>query len=109
MASVIKRSADDIDLDLSGVEKMTWIPSPAVKAEPRALQQQDETPLVVQESEIRRDERQGRFFNLVTIKATSTLTSTVTESVNVGTIAIQISPGEFHCPSGSLGDYVKAC
>jgi len=105
---VIKRSADNIGLDLRDFNRATWIPSRSLDADPRKLDDEEES--IHDESVEKEDEDVGkaRFFRpLITLKGTSTTTTTSTITSTVGTVGVTGATSE--CPSGSISDYLSKC
>jgi len=105
---IVKRDARKMNnFNLARYGTFKWIPSPVQEEEEDAVEV--EAP-VVEKRSVPSDDDAGdraRFFNLITVVATTTSTSTITTTTTFGTVAITGTSSQ--CPSGSITDYLSAC
>ena len=104
---VIKRSVDELDIDVSKYGVAAWIPSKPEKVDKRSIELDDEEESIGVAQDNFIQERQGRFLNYVTIRGTETKTTTSTVTTTIGTVGI--TGGTSECASGSITDYIKKC
>ena len=102
---VVVRSANDLALNLHDVRIGKWIPSPTL-AEEKQLQEEVEEA-IADDREVIIGNRQGRFYNYITVLATSTSTTTSTSTSTIGTVGITGTKSA--CAGTSITEYFSTC
>ena len=103
---VVVRSANDLSLNLHDVRIGKWIPSPTL-AEEKQLQDEEVEETIADDREVIIGNRQGRFYNYITVLATSTSTTTSTSTSTIGTVGITGTKSA--CAGTSITEYFSTC
>ena len=102
---VVVRSANDLSLNLHDVRIGKWIPSPTLAEEKQLQEEVEET--IADDREVIIGNRQGRFYNYITVLATSTSTTTSTSTSTIGTVGITGTKSA--CAGTSITEYFSTC
>jgi len=103
---VVKRSADDLNLNLHDYHVGRWIPSPAMLQEEEQAEEQA-IPVAAPREEVIHEEK-GRLFNMITVQATSTTTTTSTTTSTIGTVGITGTTAGC-AGASSITDFFSVC